>query len=94
MYWLRIILIALILPWLISPPSAVFFHVMAVCFSLPILISPTKFIKHILVFGFNNLGQIKYYSDGNFNGLGFNPKDNYIYAVRTNSNEIVRIKGR
>lgn len=29
---------------------------------------------------------------GDFNSLGFNPQDNYIYAVRTNSHEIVRLK--
>ncbi|MCB0614461.1 MAG: gliding motility-associated C-terminal domain-containing protein [Phaeodactylibacter sp.] len=94
MYWLRIILIALILPWA---------HIPTFCQAFPcdgsLLFStnsggpPTKIYKvYFGPFGLVTFGQIKYYSDGNFNGLGFNPKDNYIYAVRTNSNEIVRIK--
>ena len=36
---------------------------------------------------------INQYSGGNFNALGFNPRDNYIYAVKANSNQIVRLKG-
>ena len=36
--------------------------------------------------------QINQYLGGNFNALGFNVKDNYIYAVKANSNEIVRLK--
>ena len=35
--------------------------------------------------------RFRHYSAG-FNGLGFNPQDNYIYGVRTNTNEIVRLK--
>ena len=35
---------------------------------------------------------IQLYSGGQFNGLGFNPKDNYIYAVEANSNNIVRLR--
>lgn len=34
----------------------------------------------------------KYYLGVNFNALGFNPQDNYIYAARANTNEIVRLK--
>lgn len=36
--------------------------------------------------------QINQYLGGNFNALGFNVKDNYLYAVKANSNEIVRLK--
>lgn len=43
-------------------------------------------------FGSLSFGQIKYYSGGNYKGLGFNSVDNYIYAVRDSTNEIVRLK--
>lgn len=43
-------------------------------------------------FGTVFFDQIKHYLGENFKGLGFNPKDSYIYAVRGNSNEIVRLK--
>jgi len=36
--------------------------------------------------------QFNQYSGGNFNALGFNSRDNYIYAAKANSNEIVRLK--
>lgn len=39
-----------------------------------------------------SFGQVKQYPGGNFNALGFNPEDNFIYAVKANSNEIVRLK--
>lgn len=35
---------------------------------------------------------IQIYSGGQFNGLGFNPRDNYIYATQANSNNIVRLR--
>lgn len=34
----------------------------------------------------------KFYLGGDYNALGFNSRDNYIYAARLNSNEIVRLK--
>lgn len=34
----------------------------------------------------------KFYTGGDFNAMGFNPRDNYIYAARINSNEIIRLK--
>jgi len=43
-------------------------------------------------FGAVFFGQVKTFRGGNFNALGFNPQDNYIYGVRINSNEIVRLK--
>ena len=43
-------------------------------------------------FGAVYYSQIKQYQGGNFNALGFNPQDNYIYAVKANSNTIVRLK--
>ncbi|MEM1119598.1 MAG: gliding motility-associated C-terminal domain-containing protein [Bacteroidota bacterium] len=43
-------------------------------------------------FGAVNFGSVNRYPGGNFNGLGFNPEDNYIYAVKSNSNEIVRLR--
>ncbi|MFK7978945.1 MAG: gliding motility-associated C-terminal domain-containing protein [Saprospiraceae bacterium] len=43
-------------------------------------------------FGVIFYNQVSQYSGGNFNALGFNVKDNYLYAVKANSNEIVRLK--
>jgi len=43
-------------------------------------------------FGLIFYNQLNQYSGGSFNALGFNPKDNYLYAAKTNSNELVRLK--
>ena len=43
-------------------------------------------------FGAVFFGQARTFRGGNFNALGFNPEDGYIYGVRANSNEIVRLK--
>ena len=43
-------------------------------------------------FGLIFYNQINQYSGGSFNALGFNPRDNYIYAAKANSNELVRLK--
>lgn len=43
-------------------------------------------------FGAVFFGQVRTFRGGNFNALGFNPEDGYIYGVRMKSNEIVRLK--
>ena len=43
-------------------------------------------------FGLIFYNQINQYSGSNFNAVGFNVKDNYIYAAKANSNELVRLK--
>lgn len=43
-------------------------------------------------FGVIFYNQISQYSSDNFNALGFNVRDNYLYAVKANSKEIVRLK--
>lgn len=43
-------------------------------------------------FGLIYYNQYQIFPTGNFNAMGFNPKDNFIYAVEVNTNNIIRIK--
>ncbi len=43
-------------------------------------------------FGVITYGAMATYPDGRYDGLGFNPQDNYIYAVREGTNDIYQLR--
>ena len=56
-------------------------------------LAPTQTYKVIFgPFGVIYYSQVKVFQSGNFNAIGFNPLDNYMYGVRVNTNEIVRLR--
>ena len=54
---------------------------------------PTATYKTLFApFGVITFSQLSVFRDGPYDAMGFNSTDNYIYAVRVNTNQIVRLK--
>lgn len=92
MFWIRGCLCCLLCAVLCLPAVSQTFR----CDGRPLFATNTGDTRIYRV-GFGPFGVIFYtalslYQDENFNSLGFNPKDNYIYATQENTNNIVRLR--
>lgn len=92
MFWIRAVLLCL-----------VFSFFALVAFSQPfpcdgrLILSAATSNTSVYNISFGGFGAVYYnqlplYLNERFNAVGFNPKDNYIYGVRENTNSIVRLR--
>ena len=92
MFWMRVSILSLLFSLFISLAFAQTFP----CDGRLIL-STKRNNTSLFRIGFGPFGLIYYnpvtvYLNEGFDALGFNPKDNYIYAVQENTNSIVRLR--